>query len=305
MEKNDRDYSTSYRFSPWKMGFDIIAQLRTRLVYLSLVGMAIPLTVFEVYLAVIAEKKSEVFYNLNQAGVNRTFTDHLIPLSEYASHYGISWFGITCFLLLVFFTFVKLCSDHFLGNKVKDTILWQHSLKTLVPRGILATLILCVLTVMLTVLTMTVFSIFGQLLFLTAMALCCAIPYLLVVEGQGPWKAIVNSLTLRYAPPIPGIKWSIFFQLSSALLFLVALMIFFAMLKHYIVNLDLALGIPRSIWAMSSPWPPLSWTYILAHFVYSFLVGLLLAAFAVITTTFFMIIRQTRSMEDLLDAQDL
>ena len=297
METESQESPKLTRISPWKLGVESIKQLRAKLVYLSLVGMAIPLMGFEIYQSTVAQKYSHNFMLLYKDSKNWTLFDFLEPLASYISHYGLSWFAMSWVMLIGYFGVIALTSQHFLGKNLSTLEALGRGVKTLLPRGLIATTALALMLIMVSIFSVTILGPILHIVLLILFALCTAAPFLLVHKKVSAIKSISQSVSLSYVPKIPGLKWNVFFQLGSLQMFLVATIILCAAGKQYLLDMDQYTGIPRGVWIAPSPWQPLSWAYIAAHFVYSIITSLSISFFAVITTTFFMMLSNKFSIQ--------
>lgn len=291
MEDKTPEPMQRVQLSPWKQGFETISQLRSQMVYLSLVGMAIPLSLFEVYQGQISHNFSSIFREIRGYSESVEFFTYFSSLSEFIGQYGISWVVLLSFLTLPYFHMVLLATDKLEGRERSVASQLGTSLRSAVPSGIMSGITIMGLMFIFSVLSVSFLGPLAQFALLLAISLCCAVPYLLVTQRTGPIRSVFSALKMSYAPPIRGIRWSIFFQLSSTQIFLIAVILSLATLKQYALDLDLLMGWKRDSWAIPSPIPPFSWVYLMSHFIYSLAVGFSLMSFAVITSTFFNKIR--------------
>lgn len=292
MEPSRNNSVQRINLSPWKQGFEIISQLKAKMVYLSLVGMAIPLTVFEVQQGTISQDFSNNFRSINGTLAPVEFFQYIAAIGDYIGQYGLSWVLMSWVLMPSYFIMVSLSCKAF--DKDEDNLRGStiEALKAVIPKGIIASILLMTMMFFFSFLSVGLLGPIAQFILLIGLSLSCAVPFLILNDKRRPLSAVWGAIKMNYAPNIRGMKWSIFFQLSSTQLFLIAIIISLAAAKHYIVDIDVFLNFPRDSWFSMSPWLPFSWTYLLAHFIYTFLVGIAVMGFAAVTSTFFMMIKK-------------
>lgn len=285
MENSKQNDLSQQPFSPWQASFDAMSKIWVKMLYLSLVGMAIPLTALEIYQALLAHDLSSTFRELHGTRPTIEFYKYLDSSETFIFRYGGSSVIIVWTTLLTFFCGIGLSLSTLRGRHDSDRDIIMGSLKAFLPRGLLASLAFLALLSLLFFLSASLGAIF-QILALVIMALSIATPYLIIEGKQGPVEALISAIRIKYAPKIPGMKLNIFFQLSSLLIFISVLIMFLTMGQQRLLTMDLSLGISRDIWMVLSPWPPLSWSQLFLSFIHSFGTGFLVLALSVITTIY-------------------
>lgn len=203
------------RVSIWKKSFETAQAVSSPALYLSLLGIAIPLVAFQLGMAFSSLQLTEITEILSpshQAVVS--FSELLWSLSSYTVKY-LGWMMVTAFLSLAAYTgVVWLCTQHLRGQPIgsaRSAFIFGVK-KT--ARSFLGLLIFSIFFLFLTQPAVVFGSIGISLLFIA--------PVLLVTEERGAISACIHALTLRYAQGKKGLRRYAFVQAVSIGMFLMA-----------------------------------------------------------------------------------
>lgn len=203
------------RVSIWKKSFETAKAVSSPALYLSLLGIAIPLVAFQLGMAFSSLQITEITELLTPSHQTVvSFSELLWRLSTYTLKY-VGWLMVTVFLSLASYTgVVFLCTQYLRGQPIgKATSAFLFGLKK-TARSFLGLLIFSIFFLFLTQPAVVLGSIGASLLFIA--------PVLLVAEERGAISACINALTLRYAQGKQGLRRYAFVQAVSMGMFLMA-----------------------------------------------------------------------------------
>ncbi len=278
--------SPDQTLSPWSQGIALLKAIKVQLVYLSLVGMAIPLFVFEL----ITNRLSlDLSINISQLHENTTLFTFIDTWSNFFSNYVILTIISYMIAMISYFALIDVCWSYLSHNKTSAEPLykiWLRNIK-LLPRALLSTAILTALVIGMAV-AAYFSSILGQfitIILLATLALAYAIPLLLWL-GERPWPAIRKSLGLAYAMTGKFKRWALFFQIMTFHIIAIVYVMFFSFVTDKIRHLDEVFGFARSFAYSPDSWPESPMFFLSGIFLQA-TSSLIIASFVAITTNFF------------------
>ena len=254
--------STVRSLSPWHPTLLYIRDYWKKLLPLVMVGLFLPLFVVNLSEAFLAQSSIETLrLSLQQLSQSSQPVDISVFIAH-ASAFIKETLGLWLVLLAVLSS-SYLGIIHSLYTTLQKKPLAPHNsiylgLKTFFRKGFLSLLFALLFCLALIFLMfgapggLGIFSFFAQILFLAAMGLCLLIPAFLVISPNlSAFRAVSTTITLKFAPPIKGLKWSIFFQVMSWQLLIVLSLSLINALDSLLFNLDIYLQIPRE-WLFGS-----------------------------------------------------
>lgn len=293
---NSEGMSTVRSLSPWRPTLLFIRDYWKKLLPIVLMGLFLPLIIIDLTEAFWAEGAAE---KLRLSISKLAESGQPIDINVFITH-GITFIKETIGLWLILLAAVAssyLGLIHYLYNTLqKKTLAAQASLwlglKTLIKKGVLSLLITFLFCLVLLFLIfgapgggLGMFSFFAQILFLAAMGLCLLIPAFLVISPNlSAFRVVSSTITLKFAPPIKGLKWSIFFQVMSWQLLIILSLSLINALDGLLFNLDIYLSVPRD-WLfgnIASPVYP-STVYVVKSVINSLLMASLIAFMSILS----------------------
>lgn len=203
------------RVSIWKKSIETATAVSSPALYLSLLGIAIPLVAFQLGMAFTSVHMTEITNLLTpSAQTAASFSDLLWRLSSYTFRY-LGWLLFTAFLsLAAYMGIVLLCTQHLRGQPIaKASAAFLFGLKK-TARSFLGLLVFLLIFLFLTLPAVVIGSIGASLLFIA--------PVLVVAENRGVISSCLNALTLGYAQGKSGLRRYAFVQAVSVGMFLMA-----------------------------------------------------------------------------------
>lgn len=291
MEENSPPVSQP-TLSPWSQGFALIKSIWMQLMYLSLVGMAIPLFTIDLMANRSSLKLSEKINGFAND------TDLFTFLDTWASFfYEYVFLTLITFVIVLvsYFAMVEVCWTA-LGQEKKRPLLkiWLTNIK-LLPRAILSFLLVLATALGLVFMAQITSAIFAQLLMAVLVAgisLTYAIP-ILIWRGFSPWQALKKSLTIDYVIKGQYRKWALFFQIMSFHVLAIIYVMFSGFIIDRIRHFDEAFHFDR-LWAYTPQSWPESPLFLATGFLEQSAISLLLAAFVAITTNYFFMLTSSK-----------
>jgi hypothetical protein len=281
--------STLRSLSPWSPAIKLWQQHWRENVLLALLGIVLPLLIFDLQQSWSAQQQIPLLKELGGQQPPPSFDAFLLKGLDFLGQYLISWL---LFMLLIAASFLGLIAQirhryltqRPLGLKAALII----GLKTLLGRGLL-TLILAGITLFIG--SQLLFSLLGpsfiaQILLIVVFGLLLAIPPLLIATKDRPWRLFTQALTIGYAPPIKGMKWTIFFQVVSWELIFIATITLTGFLRESLIYLDMWLPLPRSVWLATFDGVDFGPAYLLASLVSILFLSFMVSALATIMTVY-------------------
>lgn len=203
------------RVSVWKKSFETAKAVGSPALYLSLLGIAIPLVGFQWGMALFSTQQTEITNLLSPSHQGVVpFSELIFKLSSFSVKY-LGWLIITAFLgLAAYLGIVYLCTQHLRGHPIGSArAAFFFGLKKSL-RSFLGLVIFLFVFLFITQPMIMVGSIGASLL---AFA-----PVLLVTENRGALNSCLNALTLGYAKGKKGLRRYAFVQAVSVGMFLMA-----------------------------------------------------------------------------------
>lgn len=227
---------------PWKRAWQTLKAIWPQLVYISLVCMSIP----QYLLFSFSSKKA---FELSQAFQIKqliSFENALGVLQDFAFHYlSVGW--IVCVLFLVgCFTAIALCLQFARSEPTTVNAAFKAGIRGLFPKGLAFLFSGLLVSLLLLNLLIQIFP--GQLIRFFAMiaaVLLSALPTLMVIDRQSPFKAFKRAISLDYVSFSGMSKWSVFFLLLTFQLLALNAVALLEWLNAYILEIDVHLHLSR------------------------------------------------------------
>ena len=202
--------------SPWSHGLNLLKAVRVKMIYLSLVGMAIPLFLSELYLiqfSLNSTANSDTWLNSSSAP---PFLTYLTTLGEFFNHYALISLLPYVFVAVTQLALIDVCLgtlERSQKGEEKLLGLWVKNLPFL-PRMLIATLFLVIGLSSLFLLfwgspQALIYLVLPAFLFIVT--LCYAVPFRIKL-GRGAVAAIRDSIKLRYVLPGRVGRFGLFFK---------------------------------------------------------------------------------------------
>jgi hypothetical protein len=254
--------STVRSLSPWHPTLLYIRDYWKKLLPIVVVGLFLPSLIVNLSEAFLAQSSVETLrlsmQKLSESSQPVDISVFIAQTSTFIKETLGLWL-----VLLVILASSYLGLLHSLYNTLQKKPVSSHAsiylgLKTFLRKGILSLLFALLFCLALIFLMfgapggLGIFSFFAQILFLAAMGLCLLIPAFLVISPNlSAFRAVSTTITLKFAPPIKGLKWSIFFQVMSWQLLIILSLSLINALDDLLFSLDIYLNIPRE-WLFGS-----------------------------------------------------
>lgn len=267
---------------PWQRGWSLFKAIWPQLVYISMAAIAIPQ--YLVYW-MSATRAAKAVQDINTQTAPDFFS--LLSRVESFSLYSMLELSIAGILALWgYLAWVTAAFTHLDGHKVET---WPVLLKSLrlLPKWIMTFLLFGILLFMLLFLTAAGpgFGIVSQLLLITLCVVGVAAPVLLVMQPQ-VGRAVGASLRMEYTKGSGMTRWSAYFVLLTYEMLLLGSLSLVGAGVNSLNHLDSRMGLPRSLWFVTSESFPFGVIPMLTEGLSTVLSAILFALFAIMTTSF-------------------
>ncbi len=267
---------------PWQRGWSLFKAIWPQLVYISMAAIAIPQ--YLVYW-MSANRAAKAVQDINTLTAPDFFS--LLSLVESFSLYSMLELIVAGILALWgYLAWVTAAFTHLDGYKVETWPVLQKSLR-LLPKWILTFLLFGILLFMLLFLTAAGpgFGIVSQLLLITLCVVGVAAPVLLVMQSK-VGHAVGGSLRMDYTKGSGMTRWSAYFVLLTYEMLLLGSLSLVGAGVNALNHLDSRMGLPRSLWFVTSENFPFGVIPMLTEGLSTVLGSILFALFAIMTTSF-------------------
>lgn len=282
MERQSRVSISQYGFLSFKKAYQFVNANRLPWLYLSLVGLSIPVLLFELiygYYGVVAADRIMSFVRESRGRSVAAL------MSDLAS--GIEWqlwlaFGVTLLSLsVVIAALLSICG--MAGNRV-EARRWFISL--------LAEVLLAWRKGVWIFLTVLIFLFFLRgmlLLFFTLLALSMMTPTILSLNrDMGIWSVLKQAFTLSYSTPTQFSRWATLFQLLSYVAILILSLILTNLAGESVLYLDDYFPFSRHLFIEPVLFNVITVPYLASLVIKIFFSSLLISFFMVFLTHYYL-----------------
>lgn len=267
--------------SVFREGVRTARAARPLALYLSFLGMAIPLTVFRLVSARWSLLKANEIQNIDLT------SGQAMPLFQAVGNYASSYLGAGLLCALCVGWAYLFAIDTF------ATEFGQAGAKPPLRRLPGHLLRLCASAPLLFV-TLALLGAVAQVLPFVAIMisiLWLMVPVVMLLDGKGTVRALRESLLLRYAPAAAGRRQFAFFRLMSLGFGVYAALMAVVLMGEDFLKLDQIVPITRSVWLKTIPWLDLPLGFTLHGLLTSMLEAACLMSLALFTVSLYVAVR--------------